>query len=279
MNNNLIDKIKELINFIPLLTILTFAYGYIGFNTFTTIYQIPIVSTDISTIVGIGLFNLTYIAILYLVASPKRKPKYYDALIIYFIFLFLLNNPIYIGSIIVMQLIFSGFFMNSSPKKLHFKELKEKVLRKEKYSPLIEIAIAIIGLVFLIIIDGDYWTLLIFIHVLLTIFHRYKKYKQKFNLYTIIAIILFPVITMYYFIGNSNSNILGLNKQKAQITTETDTFFTTIIFSDANYYYLHNDSLNSVTTLSKNSISKIITTSSERSKTNLIESIKKSFKH
>jgi hypothetical protein len=272
------NKIDRVITSIPLLTALTFIYGYIGFHTFTTVYTIPIISTDISTVAGIGLFNLIYLGLLYISASKKRKPKTYEALAIYGLFMFVLSNPILIAGILVLQLVLISFSLEKSPRKMSFTEAKNRLKNYRKIDLLAEIIIGAIGLLIMLLIDADSYTLLIVIYVILLIFHRFKRYRVRPDLVSCSVLLLFPVITMYYFINSSKANILGLNKPQVYLVTKNDTVSTEIIFVDDDNYYIHNDSTKIVEIVRKDEVLKITSKSQAKVNEGLIDFVKRLYR-
>lgn len=248
----------------PLLTTLTFVFGYIGFHTFTAIYHLPIINTDISIIASIGLLNITYLGILYITATAKRKPRYSEALFIYCIFNFFLNNPIILSSILVLQIILYVFEVEKERKNIPF---AIKRIKAKKYLNLLfwgDLIITIIGVVISFLLDSDFYNLLIVIYVILFFIHRYKRHKQKPNIFKIIILLLFPVITMYYFINSSRTNILGINRQEVDIITKNDTVKTNIIFNDPNYFYTFSDTTKIMTTIRKDDVIKILSTTNKK---------------
>ena len=124
MNVNSNYSIERLVKAFPILTSITFIFGYIGFHTFTSIYNLPIVNTDISLIGGIGLLNITYFGIIYFVATRKRTPYTFESLTIYLVFNFVLSNPEFLSLILVLQMIIMAFELERKPKKIKFSDLR-----------------------------------------------------------------------------------------------------------------------------------------------------------
>ena len=252
-------NLEYLTKLVPILTILTLIYGYIGFHTYVIIYNIPIVTTDISIIAGIGLLNMTYLCILYLAAPTKRTPTFLETLIIYIVFVIVLYSPIKLAYLLAFY-----FMMNSLPiikkkKKISFNRLRRKVSNYR--SALIVIDGVILIAAFVLAFFTNYFTMLLMVlYGIVYTFHKYKNDTLKPSIFHYVYILIFPVFTMYFFIKSSNTNILGLNRQEALVITEKDTLKTEIVFSDNNYYYCSLIEKNKkLLAINKNDIKRIIT--------------------
>jgi len=259
------NQIDTIVKIFPILTALTFIYGYIGFHTFTAIYHLPIISTDISIIASIGLLNLIYIGILYSTATYKRAPRLIEAFLIYWIFTIVLHNPATLAAIVVVLLVSKVFSVEKTPKKLLFSKRKENAKWYKKHISTIDVIAATIGALVSFLISENFYTLTLTIYVLLHLIHKYKRYNQKPIFLSLLVILSFPMITMYYFINSSEVNIIGLNSQEVNITTTSDTLNTKFVFSDDTFYYCYTDSNKQVFSVRKDNIRKIISTS-ERNK-------------
>jgi hypothetical protein len=262
MKEIIYTEVEKIGKNISLLTILTFILGYIGFNTFLAIYQIPIHNTDISLIVSIGLLNLTYLFLFYITASSKRKPYYSTALFLYLIFNFFLNNPVLLASFLIIQFMMTSFSLEHSVRKgeyKSFKTIRERYNKNHMKIVYVDIVITVFGVLISAFFFIDFLSLIVVIYSLLFLFHMFKKNKFKPTLFQIILIFMFPIISMSYFINSSKLNIIGLNKISAEIITTNDTLKTEIVFSDNNSYYIFSDSLNTLKILNRSSVKEIKT--------------------
>ena len=124
------------------------------------------------------------------------------------------------------------------------------------------------------LIDKDFFQLTLVIHTLLLLVHKHKKYGLIPNILKGLILILFPVITMYYFISSSNENILGLNKQEVEITTNADTLNTNIIFNDSDFFYVVTDSTKQLSVIRKSDVMNIKTKITKTEKQAFFKSIR-----
>ena len=257
---HIIEELEGIGNKIPLLTALIFILGYMGFNTFISIYNIPTQNTDISLIASIGLINITFLFIIY-ITSIKREPKMADALLLLGIFNLILNNPILLGSILGIYLIITSSFIEVilfNSKKKSFSTLRKEYLKRKKSRLFSQTLLPIIFSILIgIFIDVNFVVRMIVIYSILYLCHQFKTNTFRPSIVFYVAILMFPILTMNLFINSSEVNILGLNKLPAEIITTTDTLKTKIIYNDNNSYYVISEDLGTVKVLNRSEVKEI----------------------
>jgi hypothetical protein len=271
------DYAELVVKLFPLLTGITFVFGYIGFHTFTAIYHLPVITTDISIIVGIGLLNLTYIAILYYTASRKRIPFAFEAFAIYWVFNLLLHSPVAMAGSIVTVLMYYQLIAQRNPKKITYAKLRIKAKKRFLNNLRYDMIFSVLALIVSFLLDEDFYFLVLAIYGLLFLIHKYKRNTQRSVFLTMIILLSFPMMTMYYFINSSEVNVLGLNNHRIEIRTKTDTLKTRFIFTDDSFYYCYNDSTKQVTSIQKSDIIQVKTISEKKLRKSGYTAIKESF--
>lgn len=245
------DDLRKYCKTLPLWSILTFAVltiGFVGFFTFCSLNNIPINEPSIYTLLGFGLFNAIYWALIFFSAI---KGKYWNVLksfmIIGILNWFTFDPIIWGGLTLTYILIYSNTYKNNEkeeekPNKPGFIErIANKNKVKEHYIKGIIDFIPLLAIFILQIILGS--TIRLTTLILVTYFliqetndTIHKKHIKGYHIF--IVIILIPSFLSYSIIDKVNYSLIGISKSEVLVEKESEEIRGILIFQDLENLYL-----------------------------------------
>lgn len=222
--DRLLEKGKQYVEFWPMLTFLVFVLGYIGFYTYCTQNGISYAKTDLSIIVGIGLYNLIIIFFLFHSGS-NNKPSFLRIFLNTNYINFLVINPVIIGLLVLIDIqIYVGKRLTRDKKEICFHEKRKLVLqrrrRKLNLEMYIELLIILVIIAVSLFVNKNYFWMVSVVFFISYLFY-YLKQNLKRNIYILFLVSLFiPVLTSTYYLKDINFTIIGLSREYSEVKTK-----------------------------------------------------------
>ncbi len=242
---------KAIVEYWPILVLWPTLLGYIGFYTYASQCKIAFAQVDISTIMGLGIFNMI---VIFFLVNPRRKkiPSMSMAFLTLGYINFLTLNPIIIIGLISIDLqIWNLGFQTQTLKDLRNKktkkakryaELRKAVRQRDTWNLIFDflcfLAIVVISIFWVYNILIIFFGIFAFLHI----FHRAKKNK-KYTIPNILALsLIVPMFTSYYYFSDVDYTIFGLSKESASIELKSDEEVNcNIIFKSTDFIYCEKD--------------------------------------
>ena len=247
-------SLQEISDIWPILIVWPTILGYIGFYTYASQLGISYSQVDISTIIGIGVFNIIATFLIY---NPRRKEKEPRPSTVFYTvnyLNFLTINPFLILMILTIDLKIWGIrdtsknirnLKNSPQKTIDFSKKRRLTNRRTSCRNYFELSIFLIIFLITLFLKHNYFILFGLVFVLMKLVSYIKRLDKNKILYLLLVSLFIPFFTTVYYLNDIEYTVFGLSRENVEIKLSDDKVITSeLVYSSKDFLYLHTDSAN-----------------------------------
>lgn len=240
-----LSRYSKYLEYWPLLTFSVLFLGYISFYTYCSVNGITFVKPDLSLIVGLGLFNLGFLAFVFAISGIKHLP---DSIVILFALGYIFFIPLH--PLVIILLVLSSINMVSMIEewtydpndKFNRKRIKVKSLRAIKKVSF-ALLILTVAIIIVFVENGMYYAILYFFVDKAKQLSRAFQKKKKVSFANLAMLLIFlPIFIAIVVLGKIDYTIFGLAQTPCSLyLTSKDSVAGKLVYKDDNYFYLSTD--------------------------------------